>query len=501
MAESRRGPRIPVFIDIEYAGDSPPIRRRTRNLGAGGVFIETRTPLPEGLPVSLQFALPGQTTPMRIEAAVAWSEPEIGMGLRFTGIDPAGRAAIRAFVVAHAGGKGAGQPEEPAHEPPAVLSGTNGRGPAEGPDPLRLPAPVPDAGTLYLTLVVDDHRNRLKRLLAAAGVEHREPYRDLLAIPLTQGLLPRLVTGLREAFTTAELARSRVLVLTEGVGPNLADLMHMQPLSALVARIEHGWLLTMLRDDRLVSYFQPIVHADAPQAIFGYEALLRGRERDGLLVGPRQLYATARYTDLLVELDRLARLAAIRGAVEHRVEGRLFINVNPASVDDPREHLQATMEAIDEARIAPSRVVIEVVESDEITDPQGLKSLLDLYRQAGFGVALDDLGAGYSSLNSLTLLRPDFVKLDMALVRDVDVDAYRAEIVGKLLESARNLGIRTVAEGVESEGEWKWLRAHGVDFMQGYLFAHPGLPPPASCLMATADGRLAESRPPSPGPL
>lgn len=497
MAERRRASRIPVSIDIEYAADCPPIRRKTTNLGAGGVFIETRTPLPEGLPVRLRFALPGQTTPMRVDAAVAWAEPEIGMGLRFTGIEPADRAAIRALVAAYLRDhRGPGRRGGPRHEPPAVLAGLNGHAPGEHQDRVRLPAPVPEAGTLYLTLAQDEHRARVKRFLAAAGVEHGEPYRDLLAIPLVKGLLPRLVTGFRSAFTTAELARSRALVLTEGVGPSLADLMRMQPLSALVARVEEGWLLTMLRDGRLVSYFQPIVHTEAPDRIFGYEALVRGREPDGSLVSPRRLYATARSADLLVQLDWLARLAAVRGALEHRVEARLFINVNPASIDDPRAHLRSTMEAIEEARIAPCRVVFEVVESDEIRDPQALKSLLDLYRQAGFGVALDDLGAGYSSLNSLTQLRPDFVKLDMELVRDVDVDPYRAEIVAKLLESARNLGIRTVAEGVESEGEWRWLRAHRVDFVQGHLFARPDLPPPSPRLVATADGRLAEGRAP-----
>lgn len=482
MRDRRRGTRIPVAIDIEYATDSPPIRRRTTNLAAGGVFIETRTPLPEGLPVRLRFFLPGDSRTLQVDAAVAWSEPDIGMGLRFTGIEPVDRAAIRAHVARRlrdARRERPGQPGWSLEEPPAVLAGSNGLTAGNGESAAHLPAPPPEGGTLYLTLAIDEVRARVKSLLSSFGASFSEPYRDLLAIPLSRDLLPRLVADFRRILSSGEIGRCRALVLTEGVGPSLADLMRMQPLGNLVTLVEKGWLLAMLRDDRIFSFFQPIVHARQPGQVFGYEALVRGRERDGSIVGPARLFDTARSVDLLVHLDRLARLAAIRGAVGHRLETRLFLNVNPASIDDPRAHLRATMDAMRDAGMDPSRVVFEVVESDEIKDPDALKRLLDLYRAAGFGVALDDLGAGYSSLNSLTHLRPDFVKLDMDLVRDIDADTYRAEIVGKLLESARNLGIRTVAEGVETEGEWRWLTAHHVDFVQGYLFAEPGLPPPS----------------------
>lgn len=473
--------RVPVSIDIEYGDGCPPIRRRTTNLAAGGVFIETHTPLPEGLPVRLRFSLPGDPRTLEVDAAVAWSEPDIGMGLRFTGIDSDTRAAIRAYVASRLGEMRRGRPGRPGgprEEPPAVLAGSNGLA-AASVDGTRLPAPPPEGGTLYLTLAAGEVRARVESLLPELGARFSEPYRDLLAIPLCRGLLPRLVTALRRVLSPAEIGRCRALVLTEGVGPSLADLMRMQPLGTLVTHVEKGWLLAMLRDGRLLSVFQPIVHAGRPERIFGYEALVRGRERDGSIVGAERLFDTARSVDLLVHLDRIARLTAIRGAVEYGLETRLFLNVNPASIDDPRAHLEATMDAVRDAALDPSRVVFEVVESDEIRDPDGLRQLLDLYRAAGFGVALDDLGAGYSSLSALTLLRPDFVKLDMELVRDVDGDAYRAEIVGKLLESARNLGIRTVAEGVESEGEWRWLTAHHVDFVQGYFFAEPGLPPPS----------------------
>jgi EAL domain-containing protein (putative c-di-GMP-specific phosphodiesterase class I) len=468
------------------------MRRQTINIGPGGLFIEMPTPLPEGVPVRLRFALPGQAESMTVEAAVAWAEPQLGMGLRFTWLEPPDRAAIRRYIAARlqaAAGRPSGDAE--LQEPPAVLTGTDRASPPDGyADGERLPSALPGAGILYVALPPDASKAGVREFLATKQIAHTEPYRDLLAIPLTQGMLPSLSAAFRQLLSAAELQRHKSLVLTEGVGPSLAELVRMQPLSTLVAKVEGGWLLTMLRDGRLVSHFQPIVHADRPDTVFGYEALVRGREGDGALVEPKRLYEAARSADLLLHLDRLARLMAIRGAVAHNLTTRLFINVNPASIDDPGAHLQATVKAIEESGMSPERIVFEIVESDRIKDIKYLLGILDSYRSAGFGVALDDLGAGYSSLNLLAQLRPDFVKLDMELVRNVDADPYRAEIVAKLLESARNLGIRTVAEGVESDAEWRWFREHRVDFVQGYLFAEPGESPPTPrASLSRLDGR------------
>jgi EAL domain-containing protein (putative c-di-GMP-specific phosphodiesterase class I) len=88
-------------------------------------------------------------------------------------------------------------------------------------------------------------------------------------------------------------------------------------------------------------------------------------------------------------------------------------------------------------------------------------------------VALDDVGAGYSSLNLVHELRPDILKLDMELTRDVHKDAYQAMIVRKLLEVSSELGIETVGEGVERDEDFAWLREHGATYAQGYLFGAP----------------------------
>ena len=100
------------------------------------------------------------------------------------------------------------------------------------------------------------------------------------------------------------------------------------------------------------------------------------------------------------------------------------------------------------------------------------------HKENGFGVALDDLGVGFSSLSLLIALRPDYVKLDRSLIQDVDTDAGKALIARKLLEVARELGLSAVAEGIERPEEWDWVRQHGAYFVQGYLFVRPDRSPP-----------------------
>ncbi len=92
--------------------------------------------------------------------------------------------------------------------------------------------------------------------------------------------------------------------------------------------------------------------------------------------------------------------------------------------------------------------------------------------------ALDDLGSGYASLNLLAQLRPDYVKFDRELIRAIDRDPYKQKVVRKLIEMALELGIGTVAEGIERREEWLWLRDAGIEYAQRYWFARPASPPP-----------------------
>jgi EAL domain-containing protein (putative c-di-GMP-specific phosphodiesterase class I) len=341
-----------------------------------------------------------------------------------------------------------------------------------------LPALVPDAGVLYLGAPTAEPRATLRGHFREEGAGFTEPFPGVLAVPLRPGLLERLADRLPASLTAADAKGTRALIARDGTSVTLADLLNTQPLTALLAGVRHRWLVEMLREDRLVTHFHPIVRADDPAEVFGHECLVRGVGPSGKLVMPGELFAAAREADLVAPLDRQARLTAIRSAAKHGAGPHLFLNFNPSTIAAPEFGLRTSVRAVAEAGIDPGRVVFEAVESEEVRDVGRLVQLLDVYRSAGFRVALDDVGAGYNSLTLLTRLRPDFVKLDMELTRGVDRDQYKARVVGKLLEMARDLGALTVMEGVETDGEWEWARSHGADFVQGYLFARPATPPP-----------------------
>ncbi len=344
-----------------------------------------------------------------------------------------------------------------------------------------LPAPLAEGGTLFIAPPMAHTQGSLRQFLREAGVPFSEPAPSILAIPLVLGRLRVLGEGLGGVLSQAELRDTRSLVLTYGAELSISDLAAMQPLSTLVAKIQGDWLLETLREDRLTSHFQPIVSCREPGEVFAYECLLRGLTGDGGFVAPGTMYEAARASDLMFQLDRAARLTAIRTAIEHGLDTagtNLFINFNPTSIYDPSFCLRTTIAAIGAAAFRREQIVFEVVESDQFDDVGLLLRIMEVYRGAGFRVALDDLGSGYGSLNLLSQLKPDFVKLDMRLVRDVDRDPYKAEITRKLLEMARGLGIATIVEGIETRGEWDWAREHGADSAQGYLFARPESPPP-----------------------
>ena len=338
--------------------------------------------------------------------------------------------------------------------------------PADGGGVLRLTHPLP---------------HTLAKLRRALGERYAlGPLPGGVAVRLPAGSLEG-VTGLLEAaLSAAEREACKVLLLGEGEALTFDKMAAVEPLGAFIAKARSGWLAEMLEQNRFYAEFQPIVLAAAPAKVFAYECLLRGRDAEGNSVPPGLIFETARSAELLFQVDRAARLTAIRDASRHGVETPIFINFNPTAIYDPAFCLRTTTAAIKEVGVTPDRVVFEIVESDAVNDPAHLQNIVRFYRQQGFRVALDDLGAGYGSLNLLTLLRPDFVKFDRELVRGVDADPYKQKVLVKLVEMARELGVHTLAEGVETEDEYRYLAAQGVEYLQGYFFARPASPPPPS---------------------
>jgi diguanylate cyclase (GGDEF)-like protein len=298
-----------------------------------------------------------------------------------------------------------------------------------------------------------------------------------LSLNCQPGQAQQIAYNLAQLLAPRELKETQVLFIRGAIQPQLQDFSDIASLQRFIKFSQADWLVEMLAKKRFINYFQPIVLINDTSQIYGYESLLRGLDEQGNLILPEPILQLATEAGFLPQIDQFARLNTINQFSRHSVSGHIFINFAPTAIYDPAFCLRSTVEAIDKARISHERVVFEVLESDNPQDLEHLKAVLKFYRDLGFLIALDDLGSGYSSLNLLHQLRPDFIKLDMELIRGVHQDIYKASITEKLLEITQNLNIQTVAEGIESIEELKWLRERGATLAQGYLIAKPSAVP------------------------
>ena len=339
-------------------------------------------------------------------------------------------------------------------------------------------------GRLLLHVPVRHMRARLTAALDACGdpwcVQEDDRNGGRVYAVTTRDVMV-LATALLPRLSGEELIVVRAMFEPEGTAASHADYFASRAVGTLLQRTRQRWLGDLLSDRRLVSYFQPIVTAGAPHEIYGYECLMRGRRPDdgAGLIYPDELLAAAHDADLLFPLDLAARLAAIQGAATHGIREAVFINFSPAAIYDPAFCLRSTISAVTAAGLSPGQIVFEVTESERVpSNPGHLIGILDYYRAAGFRVALDDVGSGYSSLVMLGDVRPDFLKLDKGLTTGVMGDPFRAVIAEKLIEAALRTGMAIVAEGIETAEAAEWFGSRGVQFLQGYYFARPAAVPP-----------------------
>jgi EAL domain-containing protein (putative c-di-GMP-specific phosphodiesterase class I) len=218
----------------------------------------------------------------------------------------------------------------------------------------------------------------------------------------------------------------------------------------------------------------PVLKLD-DMSVIGYEALSRGPE-GGEFERPDKLFKVAYDADLVLRLERLCRRQAIRAAAD-LPEGRLlFMNIEPEAIGDPELRDVMFTALLADAAITPDRIVLEITERTAITDFPSFRSTLEYLRALGFSVAVDDAGAGYGSLQVLAEVRPEWLKIDISLVRGVDADDVRRQLVSILVLFAQRMGVRLIAEGIETPQELETLTELGVGYGQGFLFTEP-VPP------------------------
>jgi EAL domain-containing protein (putative c-di-GMP-specific phosphodiesterase class I) len=226
-------------------------------------------------------------------------------------------------------------------------------------------------------------------------------------------------------------------------------------------------LRQIIRAGLVETHFQPIIDVTSG-AVFGYEALTRG-PRGTMFETPKAMFGFSDRMRISALLDSVCRKRALHAARGLDTGKKLFLNSLPATLLDPRfvEDLHATDTP------PATGVVLEITERTGIADFEAFGRRLEKIREHGFQVAIDDVGTGYSSLQTISEVRPEFLKIDLSLVQRIHQNLIKQEIVSSILQIGERIGARVIAEGIESEEEVEALRDFGVRLGQGYFLGAP----------------------------
>ncbi|MBR8845800.1 bifunctional diguanylate cyclase/phosphodiesterase [Pseudoalteromonas sp. JC3] len=235
-------------------------------------------------------------------------------------------------------------------------------------------------------------------------------------------------------------------------------------------------LNTIIKEKAVFTLFQPIYDL-AKRQILGFEALSRGMS-GSLLESPDKLFAVASKQERLSELEIICREAAIKQFVSLNLPGKLFLNVSPKALLDPSHPKGETRHLTEVYGLDPKRVVIEVTEQDKVDDANLLLTTITHYRELGFQIAIDDLGAGYSGLRKWSELCPDYVKVDRYFIDHCDQSVVKREFLKSIIELAKATSTQVIAEGIERMEELKLIEQLGIVNAQGFLLAKPTRKPP-----------------------
>jgi EAL domain-containing protein (putative c-di-GMP-specific phosphodiesterase class I) len=231
----------------------------------------------------------------------------------------------------------------------------------------------------------------------------------------------------------------------------------------------------ILREGDIRSAYQPIFRLRSG-FLHGFEALTRCPQ-GSVFDGPATLFQFADQAGYSFALDRLARESAIRCCPRLDKKQKVFININSGIMKDPHFVSGQTRGWLSARGLQPGQVVLELTERSSIDDFEEAKLLLNHYRSQGYAIAIDDVGAGYSSLQAIVELRPDYIKLDKSLVHQADRDEMKLQMLRTFVRFAKKMRILTIAEGIERPEELHLVRKMGIDFGQGYLIGRPSETP------------------------
>lgn len=225
----------------------------------------------------------------------------------------------------------------------------------------------------------------------------------------------------------------------------------------------------------ILTHFQPQVSLKR-KAVIGLEALSRGFDSEtGTIIPPSALFGQVQDGSSRLALDRVCRTKAMESfaALHRRDKGvMLSMNIDASCINSLTRGSNHLLKLVKRCGISPNNVIIEIIES-RCSDVDALLEFVRFYRKKNFLIALDDVGAGYSNLDRIPLIKPDVIKLDRSLISGVNHHFHKLEVVRSFTQMSNRIGSLVVAEGVETSDEALCLLENGIDVFQGFYFARP----------------------------
>ncbi|MEA5039304.1 MAG: bifunctional diguanylate cyclase/phosphodiesterase [Clostridiaceae bacterium] len=231
-------------------------------------------------------------------------------------------------------------------------------------------------------------------------------------------------------------------------------------------------LREILHNRDIKSVFQPIISL-RDGSILGFEALSRGPVGSPL-ESPALLFSIAEQYGCLWDLELLCRTKALSELQKFEPDCKIFLNVNPSIIEDRKFQQGFTKGYLKQYKIDPQHIIFEITERSAIRNISDFKKIIKSYRDQDYEIAIDDAGAGYSGLNLISDIHPQYLKLDMNLIHGIDRDSVKQALVRSLCEFTRITGTALIAEGIETVPELQTLIDIGVHYGQGYLIQRPG---------------------------
>jgi EAL domain-containing protein (putative c-di-GMP-specific phosphodiesterase class I) len=305
----------------------------------------------------------------------------------------------------------------------------------------------------------------------AARVSARRREKVVTALRGRLGALPatNVLRNLRLAAGHSHIPNNPAVRCERAIQQGVADAL----LISLVERegieaVRREELARMIEHAEVRSVFHPIVRLQ-DRTIVGHEALTRptlGVSFDSV----EQLFSFAETTELLMDFERLCRKTAIRSASKVHDLGLLFLNASAKAVEDPEWSAGGMDELLAASGLRPHDVVVEITERVAIDRHDEFQGALRTFKERGYRVAVDDMGAGYASLQALASIEPDFLKFDGSLVRDIDRNPIKRSLLESLRSLADKIDARVIAEGIERAEERDALVELGIELGQGWHF-------------------------------